>query len=268
MRILVTSDLHYTLRQYDWLLRVAADFDAVIIAGDCLDIASTVDGRTQIVVVLKYLQRVAAKTRLMVCSGNHDLCSRDASGERVANWLKELRSTATPVDGDAILLDGVLFSVFPWWDGPRTIERIAEQLSRDALRQREHWIWIYHAPPTGARIAVESDRVTGDDELTRWIARFRPDLVFCGHVHNAPFLPGGAWIDRLGSTIVTNAGRQTGDVPAHIVIDTEKPAALWLSIAGAESARLDVAGDIQVAKVTDASEQVRGLSLDRDPIRV
>jgi predicted phosphodiesterase len=34
MRILLTSDLHYKLRQYDWLLGAGTGFDAVVIAGD------------------------------------------------------------------------------------------------------------------------------------------------------------------------------------------------------------------------------------------
>lgn len=72
MKLLLTADIHYSLPQYDWLARVAPAFDAVIVAGDHLDISSHVDGRAQIVVVLKYLERIARVTRLMVCSGNHE----------------------------------------------------------------------------------------------------------------------------------------------------------------------------------------------------
>ncbi len=42
MRILVVSDLHYTLRQLDWVASVAADHDLLVVAGDHLDIASIV----------------------------------------------------------------------------------------------------------------------------------------------------------------------------------------------------------------------------------
>ena len=37
MRILLTSDLHYKLRQYDWVIGNAAAYDAVVIAGDHID---------------------------------------------------------------------------------------------------------------------------------------------------------------------------------------------------------------------------------------
>ena len=73
MRCLLVSDLHYVLKQFDWVLGTAEDFDVVVIAGDHLDISSSVDARTQILVISKYLRELKARTRVLVCSGNHDL---------------------------------------------------------------------------------------------------------------------------------------------------------------------------------------------------
>ena len=47
MRVLLTSDLHYSLKQYDWLLRAAPHFDAVVIAGDHVDAFSPVPAAVQ-----------------------------------------------------------------------------------------------------------------------------------------------------------------------------------------------------------------------------
>jgi Icc-related predicted phosphoesterase len=69
MRCLFVADLHYSLPQFDWLLRSAAGYDLVVLAGDALDAGSIVDYRAQTLVVRKYLQRLAGVTRLMVCSG-------------------------------------------------------------------------------------------------------------------------------------------------------------------------------------------------------
>ena len=55
MRMLLVSDLHYTLKQFDWLVGAAADYDLVVVAGDLLDIGSRVEPDAQIVVVLEYL---------------------------------------------------------------------------------------------------------------------------------------------------------------------------------------------------------------------
>jgi Icc-related predicted phosphoesterase len=49
MKALMVADLHYSLRQFDWLLRVPADYDLVIIAGDLLDIAAHCELDVQIV---------------------------------------------------------------------------------------------------------------------------------------------------------------------------------------------------------------------------
>jgi len=34
MKCLLVSDLHYALKQYDWITNVSKDFDVVVIAGD------------------------------------------------------------------------------------------------------------------------------------------------------------------------------------------------------------------------------------------
>ena len=91
MQCLFVADLHYSLPQFDWLLQSAPRYDVVVLAGDALDIGSNVDFRAQTLVVRKYLQRIAATTRLIVCSGNHDLDSRSESGEKVARWISEIR---------------------------------------------------------------------------------------------------------------------------------------------------------------------------------
>jgi predicted phosphodiesterase len=63
MTVLLVSDLHYTLKQLDWLQKVADRYDVIVVAGDHLDISSVVALEAQIVVILKYLQRVHSRTR-------------------------------------------------------------------------------------------------------------------------------------------------------------------------------------------------------------
>src|SRR5580765_8476760 len=104
MKFLLVSDLHYTLKQFDWLHGVAEQFDLVVIAGDHLDISAIASVDAQVVVVLKYLRRLKERTRLVVSSGNHDLTGRGTSGERVARWMAKVREIGVPADGDAIEL--------------------------------------------------------------------------------------------------------------------------------------------------------------------
>lgn len=239
MKLLLVSDLHYALKQFDWIVAEAPRFDLVVVAGDHLDISGQLDGVVQTVVIQKYIRRIAEQTRVIVCSGNHDLDSRDADGEKVARWMDRFRRLGIPTDGDTLEIDDTLITVCPWWDGPVAREAVAAQLARDAARRRGAWIWVYHAPPDGSPTAWDGKRFYGDAELVDWIKQYSPDIVLTGHIHQAPFKIGGSWVDRIGDTWVFNSGQQIGPIPAHIAIETRAQEAAWFSLAGAEGVSLD-----------------------------
>ena len=171
MRCLVVADLHYSLPQFDWLLAAAPQFDVVIFAGDALDIGSMVDFRAQILVVKKYLTLLSGITRVILCSGNHDLDERSAEGEKISRWIGEVRELGIACDGDSLVISDTLFTVCPWWDGPLVKSRIESQL-RDAAAQRlQQWIWVHHAPPANSPTSWGGKRFFGDVELVQWIKR-------------------------------------------------------------------------------------------------
>jgi Icc-related predicted phosphoesterase len=235
VRILLVADLHYTLKQLDWVASVAGDYDLVVMAGDHLDIASIVAADAQIAVVLEYLSRIAAKTTLVACSGNHDLNARNEYDERAAPWLDAARASGVYVDGSRFGDERDLVTVGPWWDGPLTREVVDRQFADDAAVVGDRrWIWVYHAPPDASPTSWTGKRHYGDVELLEWIERYQPDLVMCGHVHQSPFVPDGSWIDRIGSTVVFNAGRQIGPVPTRIELDTETAIARWSWLEGVD----------------------------------
>ncbi len=238
MRLLLVADLHYSLPQFDWVLDIAGDFDVVVMAGDHLDVASLVDGRAQSVVVRKYFGRLAAKTRLLICSGNHDLDTKDLTGEKTARWLKGAQIGGVPSDGETFLIGGIMFTICPWWDGPVAKAGIVAQLAGAAEKRTKPWIWVHHAPPAKSPTSWGGDRYFGDVELLEWIDRYRPDIVLTGHVHQSPFVKDGSWVDRIGETWVFNAGQQFGVPPSHVIIDTDIGEALWFSSAGNQLVRL------------------------------
>jgi Icc-related predicted phosphoesterase len=249
MRLLAVADLHYSLPQFDWVLEIAADFDVVVLAGDLLELASIVDRRAQAVVVRKYFERLRAVTRLLICSGNHDLDAPHESGEKVAKWLAASPDDGIITDGESIELDGVLITVCPWWDGPITRAGIAVQLAEAAKVERRLWIWIHHAPPDKSPTSWGGARHFGDAELVQWIMQYKPDIVLSGHVHQSPFVKDGSWVDRIGNTWVFNAGQQFGAPPTHIIIDTDEGEALWFSSAGNQFIRLRDPLERPVAKL-------------------
>ena len=239
MKILLVSDLHYALKQYDWTASVAQNYDVVVVAGDHLDIAGALEGGVQIVVILKYLKRLAERTKLIVSSGNHDLDRRDAAGEKIASWMRQVRLLGIAADDDSVMIGETLISVCPWWDGPIAKQKLHAQLERDAGKPKQSWIWVYHAPPEGSPTAWTGKRSYGDASLSEWIGAYKPNIVLAGHIHEAPFVHAGSWADRIGDTWIFNSGRQIGPVPTHIAIDTDANEAAWFSMEGAELVRLD-----------------------------
>ena len=239
MKILAVSDLHFGLSQFDWVVQQADRYDAIIIAGDLLDIAGHLDLDSQITVVVRYLRAISGKTRLLVCSGNHDGDEKNEAQEYVARWLQRVRATGLVVDGGSLELGGVRISVCPWWDGPASQEAMKNFLRAESAGAVEHRLWVHHAPPNGVGVSWTGKEDAGDASLVEMIHELRPDFVFSGHIHNSPFRSGGAWAARIGRTWVFNAGRQLGSPPAYIELDLERRLARWVSQAGVEEIHVE-----------------------------
>ena len=87
MRILAVADLHYALRQFDWVGEHLDGIDLLVIAGDLLDLRSPVELDVQEIVVKNYLRRFAEKHTLLASSGNHDIRETPGRQERSADWM-------------------------------------------------------------------------------------------------------------------------------------------------------------------------------------
>lgn len=266
MRCLVVADLHYALPQFDWLLAAAHQFELIIFAGDALDIGSAVDYRAQIVVVKKYLMLLSGITRVILCSGNHDLDERSAEGEKISRWIGEARELGITCDGESVKISDTYFTVCPWWDGPIVKERLNRQLRDDAAKQPACWVWVHHAPPASSPVSWGGKRSFGDVELTQWIQRYQPSMVISGHVHQSPFVTDGSWFDRLGGTWVFNTGRQPGRPPTYIVLDLGSGAAFWLAAGDEQWIDLGAPLHRPACKIATAPSWLKALDQISDPI--
>jgi Icc-related predicted phosphoesterase len=242
VQMLLVGDLHYDMRQLDWLMAEASDYEIVVVAGDLLDISSAVPLEAQVPVVLGYLERMAARAVTVVCSGNHDLTGRDGDGEKAALWLARAAEVGVLTDFSSTFLGDTLLTVCPWWDGPIGRERVEGFLADEATKVRQDWVWVYHWPPPDEPVSWTGTTSYGDRDLAGWIERFHPALVLTGHVHQAPLADGGSWIARSGSTWIINAGRQIGPVPCHAVIDLAAGSARWWSFEATDERSLRPAG--------------------------
>lgn len=129
-----------------------------------------------------------------MCSGNHDLDSCGAAGEKVARWLADTGALNITRDGNSIVVDDTLFTVCPWWDGPVVRAALVAQLEADARRrQGRRWIWIHHAPPRNSPTSWSGSKSMGGADLEQWIGQHNPDIVVAGHIHQSPFVKDGSW---------------------------------------------------------------------------
>ncbi len=228
MRLLLASDLHYRLPQFDWILKQANDVDVVVLAGDLLDLSSAVPLEAQIVVLQRFVAELSGRTTVAVGSGNHDLTSRNTHDEKAAAWIEAMADDAV-VDWASIDLGDVRLTVCPWWDGPETRLDVERLLAEHAEDRPTTWVWVYHFPPAEAAVSWIGSRHIGDPDLNTWISRFAPDLVLTGHIHNSPFVEGGSWLAHVGDCPVLNVGAQPGPIPPHAFIDIADGSASWWS---------------------------------------
>ena len=238
MRILVVSDLHYRLPHFDWLVDAAAQVDAVALVGDLAQVVSPVPHEVQTVVLTNYLQLLGAAGPVFVASGNHDLDGPGSHGEQVASWLRLASGPTVHIDGTSVDIGDTRFTVCPWWDGPITREEVSAQLAAAAVDRPARWVWLYHAPPAGTVLCNDGRRTFPDQDLADWITEHGPEIVLCGHIHQAPWVEGGSWHARLGRTWVFNAGKQIGKVPPHITLDTDAGTADWFGVYESETLSL------------------------------
>lgn len=236
MKLLVVSDLHYSLRQFDWLAANRGETDLIIIAGDLLELSSAVDQDTQATVVEQYFRRICEDVPMVVCSGNHDLLE-EYDGTRSAEWLDDLSIPGLTVDCASFENPEIRILSLPWWETEEERDRAEEWLrsQHDGSDPRPVF-WVHHAPPRGAKTSWNGRRDAGDETVRRWIGEFSPAAVFSGHVHDAPYYaPEGGWIDQVGETVVINGGQQIGEKPATVEVLLEDGTLVWCGMEGCET---------------------------------
>tara|TARA_B110000305_G_scaffold71543_1_gene80368 strand:- start:297 stop:1031 length:735 start_codon:yes stop_codon:yes gene_type:complete len=241
MKILVVSDIHYSLRQYDWLANVAGNYDLVVVAGDLLQLHGVVDMDTQAAVIGQYSKRICSKAPLILCSGNHDLIE-ELDGSRTPEWLQEFDVPGLTVDCESYETQEVRLLSLPWWETEE--ERLVAEARLAAWQDPDDerlTLWVHHSPAKGTKTSWNGKADHGDQNLSNWVEQYQPDVVLSGHVHNAPYYPGGSWIDHIGKTVLVNGGRQTGDVPATVEIIIENGSLIWCGMEGCVETSLEEA---------------------------
>lgn len=215
MKVLLTADLHSNPGWFRWLEEEARKYGLICIAGDLLDAFSKVVLGDQAAQVKGFLYRLAGKTSVAVCSGNHDETEiippllLSAEPRYAASWLEEMRDVPGLItDGRTRLIrNQLIVTTIPFSFSVASERALIEEGERLKAEHAVPWLLIVHDP-----VRFQSA-----------ISRARLDLVHFGHYHG----PGG-FSRRSGNTLFLSAGQQLGaSGPNHIILDSESGLAVW-----------------------------------------
>jgi Icc-related predicted phosphoesterase len=193
MRIVAISDIHGRTALSTNIINVLGHADLVIIAGDITNFGGYEEARR----IVSTIQSFAPK--IVSIPGNCDRLTVN----------KYLEDAAISVHGRSQLLNSLMLygvggcATTPFHTPQEyTDDDIATMLNAWQKDDAVRWhILITHCPPFNTRL----DRTflgqhVGSKTIRAFIEKNRPDLVICGHIHEA------RGVDRVDSTICINPG--------------------------------------------------------------
>jgi Icc-related predicted phosphoesterase len=229
------------------LLKEASRYDAIVIAGDLLDMFQ--DLPPQIDFLRDWVAKMkVAGTPLFLCDGNHDFNStalawstdpkEKHSPEHAAfihrarlaeHWMHAL------VDEGACVVSGMV-KRFPDLDnlivtslyyGRENEEANASLLEEGAQLRRASrgstWMVLHHEPPVGLIGSPDLGNLLFGD----WIEEYQPKISLSGHDHDSPAI-NGVCCTRMNLSYAFNPGHNPeANRPSHIVVDTQTMKFAW-----------------------------------------
>ncbi|MBW3018718.1 metallophosphoesterase family protein [Candidatus Woesearchaeota archaeon] len=135
---------------------------------------------------------------VLLVPGNHDFLATDFLAEKYK--LKNLHSKTAVYDGVGIIGCGganIGLHMLTEDEIYDTIKKNEKKLEKTRKK-----LLITHVHPSETKMAEFSNFVPGSKGLKKAIDAFKPDIVLCGHVHEAEGIE-----EKVGKTTVINVGK-------------------------------------------------------------
>ncbi|MFH1917414.1 MAG: metallophosphoesterase [Nanoarchaeota archaeon] len=194
LKILSAGDLHGDVSQVKKLAEKAEkeNVDLVILCGDLTHFDKTVDN-----MIGPFL---AKNKKVLFIPGNHDSFA-------TADFLAEVYGIKN-IHGYSVKYKEIgIFGCGGANTGPVTT--LTDKETYDALKQGfdrirylKKKIMVTHVHPSDSKMEHFSKFVPGSDGVRKAIAKFKPDILLCSHVHEAEGIE-----EVIGKTRVVNVGR-------------------------------------------------------------
>ncbi|KPJ74129.1 hypothetical protein AMJ52_01840 [candidate division TA06 bacterium DG_78] len=203
MKIFAITDMHGRQHFNETIAQEMLHVDIIVIAGDITHFG----GEKEANAVIQSIKNV--NNSIVAVSGN---CDHD--GVNVA-----LNSHGVNIHGTCKIINKIMFcglngsNKTPLYTPQEYTEREIERLLGKYKKKPEAHlhVLISHTPP----IKTEVDKIflglhVGSKALRTYIEKSQPNLVICGHIHEA------RGVDKIGSTLIINPG----PFPKHYAIIT------------------------------------------------
>ncbi|MFH1439593.1 MAG: metallophosphoesterase [Candidatus Woesearchaeota archaeon] len=194
MKILATGDIHGDVTLAKRLAKKAKDeeVDLVLITGDITYFDQGVDG------LIGPFKKAGKK--ILFIPGNHDSFA-------TADFLTEIYGIKN-VHGYSVKYEDVgIFGCGFANIGPNQIDEkeIFDNLKKgfDNIKYLKKKIMMTHVHPSDTKMEKFSNFVKGSEGVKKAVEKFKPDILFCSHVHEAQGIE-----EKIGNTRVINVGRE------------------------------------------------------------
>ena len=194
MKILAFSDIHGDMRKAEKLAQQAdkENVDLVVLAGDITYNEQSTDN-----LIGPFVKR---NKKVVLIPGNHETVA-------TADFLAELYGV-TNLHGYSIKSGDV--GIFGAGGANIGLFKIEEnemfelmKKGHDKVKDMRKKIMISHVHPSGTKMEDLTDIFPGSTGLRRAIDTFHPDILICGHVHEAQGIE-----EMVGNTRVINVGKE------------------------------------------------------------
>jgi Icc-related predicted phosphoesterase len=194
LRILASSDIHGDRRAAEQLAQQAEreNVDLVVLCGDLTYEEESTEG-----IIGPFTKR---NKKVLLIPGNHETVA-------TADFLAEIYGV-TNLHGYSVMYKGV--GLFGCGGANIGLHQLSEPEILDLLKKgyerikdAKKKIMVTHVHPTGSISERFSGFFPGSEGVKKAIEKFKPDVLLCGHVHEAEGIE-----EVIGKTKIFNVGKK------------------------------------------------------------
>ena len=193
MKILAASDIHGDTRLVERLAKQAKDenVDLVVLCGDITQAEQSTDNLIG--------PFAALGKKVLLIPGNHETVA-------TTDFLAQVYGV-TNLHGYSVQIGDIgIFGCGGAEAGPFPTDdkEIFALLNKgfEKIKNTKKKIMVTHVHPEGSKMAGFSDFVQGSEGVKEAIHKFKPDILFCGHVHEAQGIE-----EKMGETKLINVSK-------------------------------------------------------------